>query len=208
MHNKSNMPTWLKVVASLLGMLAIMFILGLGAFVWMDSWTLHGDTRTVPDVKGQSFNQASDGLLADGLTVELSDSVYDTHSRPGTVLEQNPKPGTKVKPGRVVYLTINAFSPRTVTVPQLTDISVRKAEAILKSLGITNVTVRKVMSEYADLVLAARCNGIQIQPGARLAVTSQIVLEVGDGMPEFRDSIMIDSMNTGTASDVEILDLF
>ena len=85
------------------------------ATLWLDSWTHHGEYLVVPDVKGKSFQDAKNTLVNEGFTVELTDSIYDTSTRPGTVVEQNPKVGTKVKDGRLIYVTINAFSPKSVT---------------------------------------------------------------------------------------------
>ena len=71
----------------------------------LDVWTGHGKYEVVPNMRGLTYNQASAALAAAGLNVELSDSIYDEHTQPGTVLDQSPRPNTKVKPNRVVYLT-------------------------------------------------------------------------------------------------------
>lgn len=156
---------------------------------WLNIWTDHGDELLVPDVKGVYFDDARNRLENAGLGVELSDSVYDSSLRPGAVVDQNPKVGTHVKPGRTIYLTINAFAPKMVSIPSLNDISARQARSILEGLGITDVSEEIVISEYANLVLGARYNGRQLNAGARVPVTAHIILEVGDGMPEMPDSI-------------------
>lgn len=162
---------------------AVAAIVVIGVLFWLDRWTLHGQYSVIPDVKGRPYDSALQLLRLEGFDVELTDSVYDRNSHPGTVVEQNPKVGTKVKPGRTVYLVINAMSPKSVTIPALTDISVRQARSSLEGLGITNITIVTVPSEFKDLVLAAKCGGRDLQPGARIPVTSPIVLEVGDGLP-------------------------
>ena len=199
-----------KVAVSLLLMAVIVLALGWAAFSWMDIWTLHGHQEVVPDVKGLSYNDAVTRLTDAGLVIELSDSLYDNATRPGTVLDQNPKGNTKVKPGRVVYVTINAFSPKTVTLPQLTDVSLRQARSMLEGIGIKNVKVVEVMSEYKDLVLGVKCDGRKVLPGARVSVKSTITLEVGDGLPELHgvpDSVDIDRSTDGTADEFELLNL-
>lgn len=168
---------------------AVAALLVVAALFWLDSWTEHGKVAIVPDVKGNNYSEALSRLRADGFDVELSDSVYNRHSRPGVVVEQNPKVGTKVKPGRTIYLTINAFSPKTVTIPALTDISVRQARSILEGLGIENITETLVPSDFRDLVIGVKRGDAYLLPGARIPVTSAIVLEVGDGMPEGADSL-------------------
>lgn len=192
----------LKLALNLVLMGVVFALLVYAALCWLDAWTLHGQYKTVPDVKGRPYDSALQLLELEGFVVELSDSIYDRNSSPGTVVEQNPKENNKVKPGRTVYLTINAFSPKNVTLPSLTDISVRQARSILEGLGITKIETISVPSEFKDLVIGARHDGVELQAGARVPVTSSITLEVGDGLPEITDSL--------TASDpsAEALDLF
>ena len=72
-----------------------MFIAGCGV-VWitlvaLDVWTGHGKYEVVPNMRGLTYNQASAALAAAGLNVELSDSIYDEHTQPGTVLVRPPR---------------------------------------------------------------------------------------------------------------------
>ncbi len=155
---------------------------------WLDTWTAHGHYELVPEVKGLTYDEACRQLHEAGFTPELTDSIYDTKSRPGTVIDQNPKTGTKVKEGRVVYLTITAFSPKNVTLPKLTDVSLRQARSILEGLGIRRIHVVEVPSEFRGLVIAVKRDGQPITAGARVPVTAAITLEVGAGYAEGADS--------------------
>lgn len=186
-------------------MIIVAVIIGWLAMLWLDVWTRHDDTITVPSVKSVSFAEASQRLEREGLVAVLSDSVYDKSTRPGTVIDQNPKVGTVVKEGREIYLTINAFSPKMVSLPTLTDISLRQAKSILEGLEIKKVVEKRVPSDFEDLVLAVRYNGTRLSPGARVPVNATIELEVGEGKPdEFSDSISSDS----TEYSAEQLNLF
>lgn len=170
---------------------------------WLDVWTRHDATLTVPSVKSLDYPEAAARLEEKGLVAVLSDSVYDKGTRPGNVIEQNPKAGTVVKEGREIYLTINAFSPKMVTLPALTDISVRQARSILEGLEIHNIIERRVPSEFKDLVISVRYKGTRLSPGARVPVNAPIELEVGEGMPDFNN----DTISSG-AQGVEQLDIF
>ena len=186
-------------------MIIAAFAIGWMAMSWLDIWTRHDSTITVPSVKSLPNSEASVLLDAEGLVAVLSDSVYDKSTRPGTVIEQNPKVGTVVKEGREIYLTINAFSPKMVTLPALSDISVRQAKSILEGLEIKNVIEKRVPSDFKDLVLAVRYKGNRLSPGARVPVNATIELEVGEGVHEIiTDTIGGDSL--GHVS--EQLDLF
>ena len=175
------------------------------AMMWLDVWTRHGDTIVVPTVKSLSYDQASQTLKKDGLVALLSDSVYDNRTAPGTVIEQNPKAGTVVKEGREIYLTINALSPKMVTLPSLTDISLRQAKSILEGLEIKKVVEKRVPSDFKDLVLAVRYKGNRLSPGARVPVSATIELEVGEGLPDIVES---DSIAEEELEHSEQLDLF
>ena len=149
--------------------------------LFLDSWTRHGDEATVPPLKGTSIDLATMTLENDGFEWEIMDSVYEAVREPGTVVEQTPCAGARVKPGRKVYLTIVAFSPKMVTVPDYMNTSVRQGRSMFEGLGI-EVSVVTVPSEYKDLVLGAKSGGVPLRAGQRIPVTSKVVLEVGGGM--------------------------
>lgn len=187
------------IILNLLLMLVVACVLGWLVMTWLGYWTNHGKTEVVPEVKGMQYEQAVATIAGAGMTAELSDSVYDSKARPGAVIEQNPKAGNEVKPGRTIFLTVNAFYPRMVAVPKLTDISLRQARSTLEGLGIKNIVEEKVVSEYKDLVLGADCNGRPMSPGMRLPVTATVILKVGDGGYEELDSL--------SADDIDLLDI-
>ncbi len=196
-----------KLLLNLLLMAVAGFVILWLSMVWLGYWTRHGDTISVPSVRSMPFDKAVGSLSQQGLVGIVSDSVYDNRTAPGTVIEQNPKAGTVVKEGREVFLTINAFSPKMVTLPALTDISLRQARSILEGLDIVNIVERRVPSDFKDLVVGVRYKGARLMPGARVPVNASIELEVGEGMPEF---IETDSLATDTEAVVETdhLDLF
>ena len=165
-------------------MIIVAVAIGWLAMPCLDARTRHDDTITVPPVKTLSHGEAAARLDQHGLVAVLSDSVYDKSTRPGTVIDQNPKVGTIVKEGREIYLTINAFSPKMVSLPTLTDISLRQAKSILEGLEIKKVVEKRVPSDFKDLVLAVRYKGTRLSPGARVPVNATIELEVGEGKAE------------------------
>lgn len=161
------------------------FFLALLALLFLDIWTDHGKTATVPDVKGVPYTTAAKLLQENGLGIEVSDSVYDSATPPGTVTESWPRPRTTVKPGRTVYVTINALSPREVTVSiPLVDISSRQAVAYLEGLGIRNIRTEYVGGKFDDLVKGVYYKGRQLGNGSVIPVTAAITVVVTRAMPE------------------------
>lgn len=178
-------PFIIRLLINIGLMIITAIIIGWIALTWLDSWTHHGHFSIIPDVKGTGYYTAVERLRQDGFEAELSDSIYGVDDvQPGTVIEQNPKPGTKVKEGRKLYLTISAFSPRMITLPVLTDISVRQAKTVLEGIGIKSIRIDTVPSEYRGLVLGVLSSSKRLNPGARIPVTSVITLEVGAGLSE------------------------
>lgn len=186
-------------------MFLVAVVIGWLAMMWLDVWTRHDDTIIVPTVKSLTYDDASRRLSDEGLVAVLSDSVYDKSTRPGTVIDQNPKVGTVVKEGREIYLTINAFSPKMVTVPTLTDISVRQAKSILEGLEIKNIVEKRIPSDFKDLVLGVYYKGHRLSPGARVPVNATVELEVGQGV---NDTFVDDDSIAESSDSIEHLNLF
>lgn len=172
------------ILTNLLIMALVTVVLIWCANIFMASWTGHGETQIVPDVHNRSLAEAKQTLQGSGFAVEIADSVYNDGANPGYVVEQIPSPGSVVKPGRPVYLTINAVNPPQVQIPALVGISLRQARATLNSLGFPDVTEERVPSDYKDLVIAVRSMGVTLRPGTKLPVGTPIVLQVGEGYVE------------------------
>lgn len=207
MKQPNSKSSWVIIALNLIAMVIVAVGLGWVALSWLDVWTGHGEEIVVPDVQGMKYDAAAEKLISEGFTVEIADSVYNSKVGPGVVVDQNPHKDTRVKPGRLVYITINAFTPKTVTVPRLTDISARQARVILNGLGIKNVREDTVISEFKDLVLGARYNGRRLMAGARVPINATIILEVGKGWDE--EEILSDTLpSASTDEPVEKLDLF
>lgn len=151
-----------------------------GALLFLDHWTRHGQTAVVPSVKCMRYDDAVATLQSQGFIAEIADSVYDQSAAPGTVLESWPRAGATVKPGREVYLTITSFQPRKVRIAMpLRDVSSRQAMSYLESIGIKDIRLKEVPSEFPDLVLGAKYDGKEVEPGMMVPITALITLEVG-----------------------------
>lgn len=169
------------IITNLLLIAASAVLLVVIAMYGLSIWTAHGKVQVVPDVHRMSVAEAQRVLADCNLMTEVVDSVYDTAVDRGAIVEQLPPAGNRVKPGRTVYLTINAYSPRQVTLPELVGTSVRQARASLESLGFRQIREVRVPSDYRDLVLAIKSMGVTLRAGTRLPLTSTIVIEVGEG---------------------------
>lgn len=159
------------------------FILLWLVFIFLGFWTHHGEVEIVPDINGLSFKEAEARLAEKDMEIIISDSIYNTDVEPGTVVESWPKAGAEVKAGRPVYVVLTAFSPKMVTITMpITGVSSRQAMSYLQSLGFNSISIVRVPSNYADLVLDAKVGNQDIFVGASLPVNANIVLKVGNGV--------------------------
>lgn len=167
----------------------ILIIIAAYVAVWLimaclGKWAKHGVEVRVPDVKELPMDVAAATLERGGFSYEIIDSVFEAKGRPGSIVTQDPTAGSAVKPGRTVYLTVVSSSPKTVAVPDYHNVSLRQAQATFEGLGIKEIKVEYLPSEYKDLVLGARINGRELRKGERIPLTSTVVLEVGAGLPD------------------------
>ncbi len=163
----------LIIIVDIIVVVASYFALG-----W---FTNHGNRETVPNLTGMDIEKATEMLSRRNLNIEIADSSYVANAKPGSVLEQNPAAGSFVKDGRTIYVTIRTYSTKLIKLPSLTDMSVRQGESVLRSAGVKSIRIRRVPSEFQDLVLQVLCNGNAVQDGGKIPVDAEVTLVVGDG---------------------------
>ena len=132
------------IVISLL--LAILILWGLiyGTLVWLDIYTRHNEAVVIPDVKGMTMEEAAPFLAEKGIRYNIIDSVFSKDVDPGAIVEIVPTPGSKVKEGRIVFVTINAKTSQMARIPEVQDLSFRQAYALLTSIGFKSIEVKYV----------------------------------------------------------------
>jgi hypothetical protein len=112
---------------------------------------------------------------------QVIDSVYTTLVPRGCVAEQTPKPGFKVKKWRNILLTINAFRPEMVAMPDLINLPLRQANSLIESSGLVIGKKSYKPDLSIDVVLSQLHNGQEISSGDSLVKGSIIDLVLGKG---------------------------
>jgi beta-lactam-binding protein with PASTA domain len=168
----------LNVVLALLVFVGIL----VGLIAWLRTYTEHGIEVEVMDVRGLVEEEAQPLLADQGLHLVIIDSTYSDKVPFGTIVDQDPKPNSHAKHGRSVYVTINATTKRQIVMPDLQDMSYRQAETTLRGLGLEVDTVYDYEpSEFRDLVLDVKSNGVSVLPGQKIPVGTLVRLVVGFG---------------------------
>ena len=164
-----------KIISNMIIIALFCLILVLVLNIGLKVGTRHNDTIVVPDFVGMSIDDAR--LVADDndLNIVVRDSIFDVDLPGGTVVDQ--LPGTSdvrdvtVKPGRKIYVTINAYSRRQVDVPYVAKQTLRQA---LNQLERSGLTVDKLVYEAdmtsTDYVEKQVVRGKEVTPSSRRTV--------------------------------------
>lgn len=185
------------VFANILVIILVAFLGIWIIYLALQIFTKHGESDIVPKVENISYSQAIRLLHDHGFRVDIRDSIYKDDVRPGFVIEQFPKAGSHVKPGRKIFLYINAVHPKEVVIDDdnnpredaLKSFSFRQGMARLEELGFKNIRVVKVLGDN-DCIVKITANGKTVKKTERVPLNARLVVEVYDGrLGELRDSL-------------------
>ncbi len=163
----------------ILGMaLAAHFIMQLG--------TRHGARRTVPDLSGIGLDEARKIARANDLDLHINDSLFVPTYEGGIVLAQLPEGGVEVKPGRMIYITINSFREKMVPVPYVAGRSLRQAKNMLEIAGLEierlvyrpDIATNYVLEEYCHNKPVLASSRVEAEVGS--GVTLHVGVEEGE----------------------------
>ncbi len=166
--------------------LAFIFLIT-GTFVIMQLlkiYTRHNEALSVPELQGLTLNEARELAKRKQMRVVVFDSVFLTDFERGTVVDQHPKAGFKVKRNRKIFLTMNAMNPERIPMPDLISLTFRQAKAKLESFNLKLGEVSYEPDIGVNLVLQQKLNGREINPGDSVSKGSYIDLVLGKGLSD------------------------
>ena len=150
-----------------------------GVFAGLGWYTNHNDYISVPNVSGMSFDEAQIRLEQAGLRSKIMDSVYNEKARAYTIVEQNPKASDMVKEDRTIYLVINTGNKPKIKAPNLVDMSLTLAKAVIKNRGLILGNIEMSYDPIGNnLVLAQQYKGQVLKEGRLIPKGSIINLTV------------------------------
>jgi len=190
---KIKFNSWLDVTKNLGIALGLGVIITLTFFyVYLPIITNHGESLTVPDLQGVSIEELQEFLVERDLRYEVVDSVYSANLPSLTVTRQFPKPGSKVKQKRKIFISLNSVNPPSTRMPDLIDKTLKNAELILKSYELVPGKILLKPDPFRN-VIDQLYDGEPIEPNTPLPKGSVIDLVRGDGhgvrlfeMPDLR----------------------
>jgi eukaryotic-like serine/threonine-protein kinase len=147
----------------------------------LNIYTRHDSYITVADFKGVPIERLEDFASHNDLDYLIIDSLYDYSLQKGTVAMQDPAPGTKVKKNRKIYLTVVAFNPEKISMPDLVDLTFRQATAMLETYGLKSGSLTYVPDIAHNAILRQKFMGKEIKAGTLIEKGSKIDMVIGKG---------------------------
>ena len=188
---------WGNLLAMVVAAVLLVFLVWQG----MRLYTHHGEKIEVPNVKGMLLEDAKFNLEKVDREAEVAESSYNRSLPAGTILDQTPAKGKKVKSGRTIFLTINSREMPTLVMPDIADnCSLREAQAKLKALGFKLGNVEYVHGDK-DWVMDVKCGGHHVAAGERVSIDTPVILVVGNDTDVF-DEFEEDSLEVDTLMDI------
>lgn len=164
------------ILIALFGLLLLLTL-----YFGLNIGTRHGNVIKVPSLLGMNIEDARHEAHDKELNIIVRDSIFDVNLPGGTIVDQLPRTSevrdVTVKPGRKIYVTINAYNRRMVEVPYVAKQTLRQA---LNQLERSGLTIKELIYEAdmtsTDYVLRESVEEHEVTP------TSSIKTAVGTGV--------------------------
>ena len=166
-------------IKNILGIFIALLALIISSSIFLKVITHHGNKIEVPDFTNMTISEAKYNAGINNIRVLVIDSVYVRRMKKGAVYSQTPKPGSTVKKGRLIRLTINSITPKKIIMPNLVGVSMRQAHAELLSRGLNLGQLIYVNDIATNNVIRQLYNNKEIKPGMYINSGSNIDLVLG-----------------------------
>lgn len=169
------------IVKNLLLAVALLVLLFLMVKFGLDLITRHNSTVEAPDLTNLTVEEAKQVASKGHVGIKVTDSVFIYRLGAGVVYRQNPEPGSVVKKGRKIFLTINSVEPKKIAMPNLVGYSILEAKAELDNRGLVLGRLTYKPDIATNRVLQQRSKGRNVAPGESIISGSTIDLTLGMG---------------------------
>jgi len=130
----------------------------------MHGYTRHGESITLPDLKGKLLQDAKAQMDDTNLELYILDSLYFPKKEAFAILKQDPPANSKVKENRKIYVTVNASVPPPIAVPDIWGKDKDFAKRLLRARGLAvNPEIEYEPDPARNTVLQVKYRGEQLQ---------------------------------------------
>ncbi|MDR0646705.1 MAG: PASTA domain-containing protein [Elusimicrobiota bacterium] len=198
-----------KVIIIFVLIAAFLAVAGYFSFDWAVSALVHSRKEVaVPDISKKPVNAALDLLANANLAMRKAGEEYQPDLLSGSVIRQLPPAGTVVREGKVVRVWISQGS-ESIEVPDLSEISLRNAELLIRQL---NLTVGNKDTAYSLTVDKGAVVSQEPEPLTLVVKGSSVNLVISNGpppssirlMPDFRYKKLADVNLWASNADIEV----
>ena len=179
--NSNNFFSRFPIVKHLLLMVAVSVVILIGVSFFLKIYGRHGDELFVPEIVGKNISELNSISQSSQLQYIVVDSVFVANTDGGIILTQDPIANEKVKVGRKIYITIAAYSPEKIYVPDVIDMTVRRAISELEGAGLQVGKLNFVESSFKNAVLEQYYEGKPVNEYTKAEKGAFIDLTVGKG---------------------------
>ncbi|MCR4659685.1 MAG: PASTA domain-containing protein [Bacteroidales bacterium] len=196
------------VVKHLLLMLGVSLAILVVVFVLIKIYARQGQEYELHDIVGMNYESVRDNNEL-SLRYVVMDSIYKPGVEGGLILTQDPKPGTMIKKGRKIYITMTAYSAEDAVMPELSGSTVRQAVSHLESAGLQVGSLKFVDDPYKNAILGQSVGGKNVYAGQQIPRGSMVDLTVGlgDGKGESVVPFVIGKTSSRARRDILVLSL-
>jgi len=139
-----------------------------------------GKEISAPSLIGLTVEDARKVLGNVNFRLIKDSAEYNMDYPENTISFQYPAPGTKIKPGRRIRVTVS-LGTRPISMPGVVGKSRRDAGYIMKALGLSQIKYEWVHSNvYVRGIVA----GQHPEEGQEIPENTEVILYVSDGLPE------------------------
>lgn len=167
-----NLLIFAAIFALACAIIAVLF-----NFVIMPAITRHGQERILLNVQGLSWEEARHLLELENFTPVKGKSIPRDDIEPFKVVGQQPRPGTRVKLGRRVYLDVS-IPLENVEFPDLVGKTLRTAEILMDDNNLKVDSVSYGFSNMPREVIYWQ----SIEPGALVRPGSGVHVKISLGL--------------------------
>ena len=195
----------------LIAITAFILLCALGAWIydWAAEAMIHDHPEViVPEITGKSYEYALETLSKSRLAVFIEKYEYKESEPIGTVIKQLPEPGTTVREGKTIRITVSQGG-ETVFTPSLKGMTLRNAELLLRQnqLNLGETSTGYSMKIEKGVILSQ-----DPAPDKSVAKGTLVNVKICDGappsgilmMPEFRQKNRKDVEMWAEKNDVKV----
>lgn len=147
-------------------------------YIVMPFYTRQGVEVEVPDVRTMSLEDAEAMLRGRDLEPAMRAQPFNPSLDPDEVVDQDPKGGRVVKPGRTVYVYVNLTPSERVRVPDVLTLSEGRARSAIRAAGLQ---IESVQEDSQPSPYEGTITRQQPSPGTEVLVGTGVTLYTSPG---------------------------